>query len=32
MNLKDVNGHAAGGGELLVAHVALEVLSFLMLY
>ena len=31
MDLEDVDGHAAGGGELLVTDVALEVLGFLML-
>lgn len=31
MNLEDVDGHTTGGGELLVADVALEVLSFLVL-
>ena len=31
MDLEDVDGHTAGGGELLVTDVALEVLGFLML-
>lgn len=31
VDLEDVNGHSTGGGELLVADVALEVLSLLML-
>ena len=31
MDLEDVDGHAAGGGELLVADMALEVLGLLML-
>lgn len=32
MDLQDVDGHAAGGGELLVADVALEVLGLLVLH
>lgn len=32
MDLEDVDGHAAGGGELLVADVALEVLGLLVLH
>lgn len=32
VNLEDVDGHAAGGGELLVANMALEVLGLLMLH
>lgn len=32
MDLEDVDGHAAGGGELLVADMALEVLGLLMLH
>jgi hypothetical protein len=31
VDLEDVDGHAVGGGELLVANVALEVLGFLVL-
>lgn len=31
MDLEDVYGHARGGGELLVADVALEVLGLLVL-
>lgn len=31
MDLEDVDGHAASGGELLVTDMALEVLRFLML-
>lgn len=31
VNLKHVNGHAAGSGEFLVADMAFEVLSLLML-
>jgi len=32
VDLEDVDGHAAGGGELLVADVALEVLGLLVLH
>ena len=32
VDLQDVDGHAAGGGELLVADVALEVLGLLVLH
>lgn len=32
VDLEDMDGHAGGSGELLVAGVALEVLSLLMLY
>lgn len=32
MDLEDVDGHARGGGELLVADVALEVLGLLVLH
>lgn len=31
VDLEDVDGHATGGGELLLANMALEVLSFLVL-
>jgi hypothetical protein len=31
VDLEDVDGHAGGGGELLVANVALEVLRLLVL-
>ena len=32
VNLKNVDGHTTGGGELLVADMALEVLGFLVLH
>jgi hypothetical protein len=32
VNLEDVNGHATGGGELLMTDMALEVLCFLVLH